>query len=141
MPMTLHEMANTSWTGSAELWLDPAGNAAILCDCTIAVGADAVTYAWTYEGAPQTGRLALRADGADFSDTWHSPTPMPCAAAPAPWALIDVFGTYAAGDGPPWGWRITLAHRPDSDELVLQMTNVKPSGEHGRAVRMIARRR
>ena len=27
------------------------------------------------------------------------------------------------------------------DELVLQMTNVAPWGEHGRAVRMIVRRR
>jgi len=41
-----------------------------------------------------------------------------------------------AGEGPPWGWRVAVAHRP-SGELVLQMTNIKPWGEDGRAVRMI----
>lgn len=138
--MTLRDLEHTTWTGRAELWLDKLGNDATLCDCTIAVEPDEITYGWSYEGAPQTGRLALGAGGADFSDTWHSPTAMACAAAPAPWAVVDVLGTFRAGDGPDWGWRITLAHRPTSDELVLQMTVIKPWGEHGRAVRMICRR-
>ena len=138
--MTLHDLEGTTWTGRAELWLDKLGNEAELCDCTLAVAADALTYEWGYKGAPQTGRLALRPGGADFSDSWHSPTAIACAAAAAPWALIDVLGTFSAGDGPDWGWGITLAHRPESDELVLQMTVIKPSGEHGRAVRMIAQR-
>lgn len=138
--MTLHDLEHTTWTGRAELWLDKLGNDAKLCDCTIAVEPGAITYGWSYEGAAQTGRIALRADGADFSDTWHSPTAMACAAAPAPWALLDVLGTFSAGDGPDWGWRITLAHRPATDELVLQMSVIKPWGEHGRAVRMICQR-
>lgn len=138
--MTIDELANTTWAGPGELWLDRAQNEAILCDCTITIGAGEVTYTWSYEGKPQQGRLALRADGADFSDTWHSPTPMPCAPTlTRPWALVDVIGTYSAGDSPPWGWRILVSRRPDA-ELVLQMTNITPWGEEARAVRMIGKR-
>lgn len=139
--MKLAELVNTKWAGKAELWLDPAGNEAILCDCTIEVSANEVLYQWSYEGKPQTGRITSRSGetaGADFTDTWHSPSPMVMVPAAQHWALVDVFGTYTA-DGPPWGWRIHLSRRPDA-ELVLQMTNVTPWGEEARAVRMICQR-
>jgi len=134
--MMLRDLAGTEWVGHAELWLDPMGNETIHSECTLRIDGDAVRYAWSHEGKPQTGKLALRAGGAEFVDTWHSPTAMPCVAAPDPWSLVDVLGRYSAG-GEDWGWRITLAHRP-TGELVLQMTNVTPWGEEGRAVRMIA---
>ena len=137
--MTLRELANTHWIGQGELWLDPLGNKADICECSIELEEAAILYRWSYEGKPQTGKLALRPDGADFSDSWHSPTPMACIPVANRWGLVDVFGTWRAGDGPDWGWRITLAHRP-SDEIVLQMTIVKPWGEEGRAVRMICKR-
>jgi hypothetical protein len=137
--MTLRELQTTTWAGRSELWLDPLGDQAIVSECTITLGDRAIDYAWTYEGKPQAGRLALRDGGADFTDTWHSPSVMPCEAVAGSWALVDVEGTYAAGGGPPWGWRILVCHRP-SDELVLQMTNIAPWGERGRAVRMITRR-
>lgn len=137
--MTLRELANTQWTGQGELWLDPLGNEAMLCDCKIEVGEAEIRYHWSYEGKPQTGKLALRQGGADFSDTFHSPTAMAFRAAASSWCLVDVHGTYPAPEGPPWGWRITLSHRP-TGELVLQMTNVTPWGEEGRAVRMICKR-
>jgi len=136
--MTLLDLAGSQWAGQAELWLDPAGDQAQRCPCTVRVETDAVVYAWSYEGKPQAGRLSLREGGADFSDTWHSPTAMRCTGAPAPWCLVDMLGTYAAG-GEDWGWRITLSLRP-AGELVLQMTNVAPWGEEGRAVRMVCRR-
>jgi hypothetical protein len=137
--MTLRELENTKWVGRAELWLDSLQNETITCDCSITVRPDAVEYTWSYEGKPHTGRVSLREGGADFVDSWHSPTAMPAKSNAGSWALVDVFGTYAAGDGPPWGWRIYLSHRP-TDELVLQMTNVNPWGEDGRAVRMICKR-
>jgi hypothetical protein len=62
---------------------------------------------------------------------------MRCAAVPGSWALVDVAGTYAAG-ADRWGWRVHVSVRP-TGELVLQMTNVCPWGEDGRAVRMVAR--
>lgn len=137
--MTLKTLANTRWTGTNELWLDPLNNNVVTSDCTITVVPDGVTYSWSYEGKPHEGKIVVKADGsAEFSDTWHNPTPMACAAVPSTWALVDVFGTYAAGDGPRWGWGITISRRPDA-ELVLQMTNYSPWGEHGRAVRMICK--
>ena len=117
----------------------PLQNEAITSDCSITIGANAIDYVWSYEGKPHAGKLALRDGGAEFSDSWHSPAAMPMKAAADTWALVDVHGTYAAGDGPPWGWRIYLSHRP-TDELVLQMTNINPWGEDGRAVRMICKR-
>ena len=81
---TFDELVGTRWTGTGELWLDPEGNEAKRCECTIAV---------------------------------------------------------PAGDGPPWGWRTKLSLRAMGGEgLVLQMTNIAPWGESGRAVRMVATR-
>lgn len=137
--MTLRELANTQWIGQGELWLDRVGNEAHLCECKIELQEAAIHYHWSYEGKPQTGRIELRPDGADFTDSWHSPTPMAFSTGANRWSLVDVIGTYRAGDGPDWGWRITLSHRP-SDELVLQMTNITPWGEEGRAVRMTCKR-
>lgn len=138
--MTLRTLAGSTWRGQGELWLDPHGDEAERCECTLAIAADAVTYTWSFRGEPHQGELRLRDGGADFTDTFHSARPMACATVPGSWALVEVAGTYAAGDGPPWGWRIAVSLRPDSDELVLQMTNVAPWGEDGRAVRMIAKR-
>ena len=138
---TFDELVGTRWTGTGELWLDPEGNEAKRCECTIAVEAGALRYTWSYEGKPQTGSITLRSGGADFTDTWHQPAVMPCEDVPGSWALFDVFGTYPAGDGPPWGWRTKLSLRAMGGEsLVLQMTNIAPWGESGRAVRMVATR-
>jgi hypothetical protein len=136
----LDELANTSWVGRGELWLDPLGNEALTSDAAIDVSSEAVEYRWSYEGKPQTGSLALRSGGADFTDTFHSQTVMPCVATSGARALVDVTGSYPAGEGPEWGWRIMLALRP-SGELVLQMTNIAPWGEECRAVRMICTRK
>ena len=82
--MTLLDLAGSQWDGQAELWLDPAGDQAQRCACTMRVEADAVGYTWSYQGQPQTGRLSLRDDGGDFTDSWHSPKAIRCTAAPAP---------------------------------------------------------
>ncbi len=138
--MSLRELEGTRWSGQSELWLDPLGNEAVTSDCTIAVQPTEVAYTWSYEGTPHTGTIALRDGIAEFSDSFHSPKPMTMSPVTGSWALIDVQGTYPAGDGPPWGWRIIVSVRPGGDVLVLQMTNIKPSGEDRRAVRMICKR-
>jgi len=133
--MTLRDLAGTRWTGRAELWLDPAGDRADWSDCALEIGPDGVRYTWSHQGKPHAGRLAPRSGGADFTDTFHAAEPMDCAALPGSRALLEVAGRY----GPPgeeWGWRIALCRRPDGT-LVLQMTNVTPWGEEGRAVRMV----
>lgn len=137
--MTLQELVGSRWTGQGELWLDPLGYEVHRCECEIEIADGAIHYRWSHEGTPHTGKLALRPDGADFTDSFHSSTPMAFVNVANRWGLVDVFGTYPAPDGPAWGWRIILAHRP-TGELVLQMTNVTPWGEEGRAVRMICKR-
>lgn len=143
--MTLADLAGTRWTGSAELWLDPLGDVAARSECALAVTGDGVGYEWAHDGTPHQGRLSLAADGGTFTDTFHAPSGMPVTAVVPARALVDVTGSYAAGGGPPWGWRITLALRPawgdDGEALVLQMTNIAPWGEEARAVRMVASRR
>ncbi|MBI5538394.1 MAG: hypothetical protein HY898_37065 [Deltaproteobacteria bacterium] len=138
--MTIDELTNTQWAGRAELWLDPDSNDAFVSDCTMRIEPGAIRYTWSHEGKPQHGTLTLRAGGADFTDTFHSQVPMACVAAAGSWGLVDVVGTYTAGDGPPWGWRITVTRRPEPEQLVLQMTNIMPWGEHERAVRMVCKR-
>jgi hypothetical protein len=142
---TLRDLAGTEWAGKSELWLDPMGNDVSPGECRVRVTAETVEYTWTLDGKTHEGRLALRAGGADFTDTFHASKGMKCDASPgAPWALVDVRGTYGAGEGPPWGWRITLARRSFehgmNGELVLQMTNIAPWGEEVRAARMICAR-
>ena len=137
----LSDLAGSQWRGKKELWLDPMGNDVLMCDCTVSIDEAGVSYSWSYEGRPQEGRLALNAQGAEFSDSWHARTSMACSSVTASWALLDVAGRYGDGeaDSPEWGWRITLSLRSDH-ELVLQMTNIAPWGEEGRAVRMVCRR-
>lgn len=134
---TLTALDGTRWFGSAELWLDPHGNEAQLSKCAIAVDGETVSYTWTYEGTPQSGRIVLGADDAQFSDTWHQPEPMACRRLPGAPGLFQVQGAY--GPDGDWGWRIGLFQRPTSNELVLQMTNVTSWGEEARAVRMVCK--
>ena len=141
--MAFAAIAGSRWQGQAELWLDPFGNEAQVSPCAFEVAADTVRYTWAFQGTPHQGSIVLGGEGGTFTDTFHSAAPMPCRAVPS-WAPVDLVGTYAAGDGPPWGWRIIVCLRPAMDgapdALVLQMTNVAPWGEEGRAVRMVATR-
>ena len=79
-----------------------------------------------------------RTDGADFTDTWHQPSVMPCSHVPGAGGIFQVRGSY--GPDAEWGWRIGLGLRAPTGELVLQMTNVAPWGEEARAVRMVCTR-
>lgn len=142
--MTLRVLAGTNWHGPAELWLDPLGNEAQTSACTLHLEPSGLRYTWTYEGAPHQGTITLDEEGGTFIDTWHSPTAMRCEKASRSTALVDLLGSYAAGDGPRWGWRLLLSLRPPfggaPESIVLQMINITPWGEEGRAVRMIATR-
>jgi len=134
----LSELSGTRWTGAAELWLDPLGDQASRSDCTIAVDAGGVRYAWSHEGKAHEGSVTLNERGADFQDTWHQKEPMECATVRGAGGLFQVQGSY--GPEQDWGWRIGLSFRAPTGELVLQMTNIAPWGEEARAVRMICAR-
>jgi hypothetical protein len=137
---TLLELDGSNWAGTAELWLDPAGDKGERSDCTVAIRDGAVTYTWSYRDEPHRGSLVPDGGRVQFVDSWHSPEPMRCDRLGGTWGLLDVRGTYGAGEGPDWGWRITVSQRTGTGELVLQMTNLAPWGEHGRAVRMVCAR-
>lgn len=141
--MPLSVLAGSRWHGTAELWLDPLGNDAQVSPCTLELDAASVRYTWAFSGAAHHGAIEIERAGGTFTDTFHSPVPMllrPLAS----WALVDLTGTYSAGEGAPWGWRILVSHRPSlegaPEAVVLQMTNVAPWGEETRAVRMVATR-
>ncbi|HEY3499888.1 MAG TPA: hypothetical protein VGK73_34595 [Polyangiaceae bacterium] len=135
---TLSDLHGTQWTGTQELWLDPLGNRATECACTISVEPGVVRYTWSHEGKAHTGSITLRNDGADFIDTWHQPEPMRCRSIPGAWGLFQVEGEYGLQLN--WRWRTGLSLREPTNELILQMTNVAPWGEEVRAVRMTCKR-
>ena len=131
---TLLELDGTTWAGTAELWLDPLGDNVARSDATIAVKGKVVRYSWSHEGVGHEGSITCREDGADFTDTWHQPGPMPCERLDDAWGVLQVLGTY--GPDSDWGWRTALCLRTPTGELVLQMTNIAPWGEEARAVRI-----
>jgi hypothetical protein len=133
---TIETLSGTQWTGTGELWLDPLGNEATTYDCTLQVDDGAVRYTWNHEGEQHRGTFELGADDDHWHDSWHASERIACERRPEAWGLVTLWCTYPAGEGPPWGWRTTLARRPGG-ELVLQMTNCTPWGEEGRAVRMV----
>ncbi len=138
--MKLGELEGTQWSGTNELWLDPSGDEADKSEATLQIEASKLSYTWSQEGTQHGGSITWNEDRAAFQDTFHASTPMALEHVAGSWALLDVEGTYPAPEGPPWGWRIYLSLRPGDEELVLQMLNITPWGEDGRAVRMICKR-
>lgn len=132
----LTENQGTQWSGRAELWTDPEGNDTILCDCSLMILPETLSYTWACGDEPQTGTFVFSEEGATWSDTWHQPEPVLCRYFVGFRGRFTIGYSYPAPPGPDWGWRITLSQRPDQS-LVLQMTNIAPWGEEGRAVRMI----
>ena len=132
----LASLNGSAWRGSAELWLDPAGNEAECCYCTLKIEAAVLRYRWFRDGSEQNGQLRLTGDGASWQDSWHRREAVACTFTPGNRALFTVEYDYPAPPGPDWSWRLRLAQRPDG-QLVLQMTNITPWGEEGRAFRMI----
>jgi hypothetical protein len=141
MASELSKWVDTEWVGTGELWLDQLGNKAQSYECTLTVGTDDVSYTWQHEDKSQQGEYRLREDGsALWSDSWHQPEVIECRPVPGAKGLFGVECSYQAPGTPDWGWRMGLSQRP-TGELVLQMTNITPWGEEGRAVRMVFNRK
>ncbi|MEM6252559.1 MAG: hypothetical protein AAF821_06505 [Cyanobacteria bacterium P01_D01_bin.156] len=135
----LNDFQETKWKGTAELWLDPAGNNADVSECTLQIEANVLSYTWVYEDEIKTGSFTFHESSATWVDSWHQKTPVQCLDLAEAWGLFTVHYSYGDPSGPPWGWRSKLSKRPDGS-LVLQMTNIAPWGEEGRAVRMVFQR-
>ena len=130
------KLVDTNWTGTGELWLDPEGNNADQYGCELDVETDAIYYTWCYENETKKGSFTFDDSGATWLDTWHQPKLVECLYVPDTWGLFTVKNTYDVPSSPCWGWQSKLSERPDGT-LVLQMTNIAPWGEEGRAVRMV----
>lgn len=104
------------------------------------VETDRVQYTWSHEGQPHSGvvRYSFTEEGveAEWTDTWHAPNLMRFRGPHLAGALI-ASGTYSAGEGPEWGWRIEL-RAPAPQELLIEMFNIHPNGEEQIAVRLRA---
>ena len=132
----LDKFAGSKWSGSGELWLDPEGNQCDQYDCELNIESDAIHYSWSYENEMKQGSFTFNENGSIWVDSWHQPEPVQCTDVPETWAIFNISNTYQVPDYPDWGWQSKLSERPDGS-LVLQMTNITPWGEDGRAVRMV----
>lgn len=126
-----------SWRGPNRLWLeDP-----VLperSDGSLEAEATALSYGWSFRGEPQQGRLELAGPlsslRAAWTDSWHAKDGMVLHGA-GDAQFVTLYGTYPAGDGPEWGWRIEIDAR-DPEHLTLRMFNVQPAGAAGLAVEL-----
>jgi hypothetical protein len=93
------------WSGRNQLWMEP-GTPVHECEiaaCLVLVARGAcaaIRYAWEEGGQPQEGLLVVR---------------------------NAALGSYAAPEGPDWGWRIVIGS-DGPDELHLLMYNIAPDG-------------
>ena len=132
-------MSVGSYAGPNLLWfMDP--ETPLESDGTIEVEADRLAYTWSYEGKPQTGVLTLDIgdDGitAELTDSWHTAgAPMAFTGEHVADAIV-VNGTYSAGQGPDWGWRIEL-RAPEPGTFRIEMFNIQPDGVEQIAVRLV----
>lgn len=130
--------AGSKWIGKGELWLDPEGNEVNRFDCSMWFEPDSLNYNWLYDGKTEQGVFTFHESNAGWIDSWHQPDIVTCHYEPGAWGLFTIAHAYEVPGSPAWGWRSILSERPDAS-LVLQMTNIAPWGEEGRAVRMIFR--
>lgn len=132
----LTKLEGTHWKGTGELWLDPEGNQAVSYDCQLKIKNGVIHYTWIYEGETQKGSFTLNDNDVSWVDSWHQPKAVKCVDVTGAWELFTLKHSYEVPSNPNWGWQSKLSERPDGS-LVLQMTNIAPWGEEGRAVRMI----
>ena len=148
--VAFYEQLRGQWIGSNSLWLRP-GTPVHKSDikATISAVADGhyylMNYSWAYEGEVQEGIFLLggnkNAATATWGDSWHmAPEPMVCGGELKEGGKrLVLFGTFAAGEGPDWGWRTEFT-RQGPDRFRMEAYVITPAGEEGLAVRAELRR-
>lgn len=139
------------WTGPNHLWLDPT-QPAQTSPSNLSIQKTAqgqfllLQYSWSFEETPQDGLLVLgQASGEGATVTWldsfHTaercmifqevadiPADAPADIPASSPAQVTVKGSYAAPEGPDWGWQIALAPQVDGTFKII-MHNISPEGE------------
>ncbi len=97
------------------------------------------TYDWHHEGIAQDGILMIGNNNkkgeatASWVDSWGmSGKIMNCFGSVNDRGDITLIGSYEAGDGPDWGWKIHIPC-PQSNQLQILMYNISPDGEESLA--------
>jgi hypothetical protein len=132
------------WKATNHLWFmpgTPAHDSASTLTVAPVVG-DAVTmlrYTWSHDGALHEGVMLLR----DVStappqivwyDSFHTGgTFMVFGSGTRTDTLLAATGSYAAPEGPDWGWRIEV-HTLEPGVLLLRHYNILPDGQEAIAV-------
>jgi hypothetical protein len=105
-----------------------------------------VTYTWVEDGAPQDGMMLLASTAeppgvtAVWVDSWHSSAAwMSFTGGIEADGVIRLYGSYAAPEGPDWGWQIHI--ESDGDTGRITMHNVVPGEDPYQAVEMAYDRR
>lgn len=141
-----------TWTGTNRLWFmptDPAfeSSATAVVEPVAQGQATLLRYTWSHEGRPQSGVMVIlhkatspEEDAVTWLDSFHTARAfMHFRGGLTPGGALSVLGSYAAPEGPPWGWRITI-ERPDSGSWALRMYNIEPEGEEMLAVEAVYQR-
>lgn len=144
-PLRFKALVGT-WAGTKRLWLDPRGPGED-SDATARVALVAgdafvsIAYTWSYGGTAKDGLLLVRRSDppgpldAVWVDAFHTGGAFMTFAGHLDAAGREsLYGTYAAQDGPPWGWRIAIEEDAPDDGFRLVMWNVPPGGAEERAV-------
>jgi hypothetical protein len=127
------------WTGTKRIFLfpdDPVRES--LSKMTVAFIAQekfmTFQYTWSDEGQPQDGLLMLGKEKASWVDSWHMQEGMMnlTVEEQTP-GLITAKGSYSVGDGPEWGWQITIQPKPDGT-FAFTMYNIEPDANPELAV-------
>lgn len=135
-----------AWTGTNHLWFKPSDPVfESPTTVTVAPTAQGVAtlfqYTWNHEGTPHAGVMLVphaattpEQDALTWIDSFHTGGIFThFRGGPTEAGSLSVLGSYAAPEGPPWGWRITL--EPDEGEaFTLRMYNITPEGEEMLAV-------
>ena len=131
----MYESMPGAWRGTNRLYLEGADGPVLTSPSTLTAAWAAkkfleLRYDWLHENVVQEGVILFGAEGnsAAWVDSFHqSKHPMFCQGEP-----LNVKGSYSAGEGPDWGWRITLALQ--DEQLILTMYNIAPDGAEYLAV-------
>jgi hypothetical protein len=127
------------WTGTNRLWLAPSEpvreSATTAVVGLAATGAFAtLQYTWADGGEPQEGIFVVRnaaepgPDEYAWFDTFHTGGKfMTLRGEETRRGRLSALCSYAAPDGPDWGWRVVLSSDA-ADTLDLRMYNIAPDG-------------
>lgn len=136
IPSPLGSLAG-GWSGTSTLhrsWLEgeeKTHTAASALRIDLTANYATVDYTWQLDGEAQQGALIItsgtEATTAAWTDTWHADsTIFQFTGGTGDDGVLRLNGTYPAGEGPDWGWRIEF--EAAGEGMQMRMVNIDPEG-------------